>query len=92
MVVKNALSAEDEEMSQESIYIKYYFSNRKIQLTISDQTVTKSVNHGFPQGSTCSPGYWYTLYDDLLNQDLPEGCNLLAYADDALLLLKVSRA
>ncbi|KAJ4441977.1 hypothetical protein ANN_11841 [Periplaneta americana] len=63
--------------------VKNYFSNRKVQLTIGTTTLMKDVNKGCPQGSCCSPGLWNILYDDLLQMDLPNDCQLIAYADDA---------
>lgn len=67
--------------------VKNYFSNRKVQLTIGTTTLMKDVNKGCPQGSCCSPGLWNILYDDLLQMDLPNDCQLIAYADDALVLI-----
>ncbi|KAJ4443296.1 hypothetical protein ANN_04964 [Periplaneta americana] len=61
--------------------------NRKVQLTIGTTTLMKDVNKGCPQGSCCSPGLWNILYDDLLQMDLPNDCQLIAYADDALVLI-----
>lgn len=67
--------------------IQNYFTTRKAQIRIGNSTFTKNITRGCPQGSTCSPGFWIILYDDMLDQDLPEGCKVIAYADDAILLV-----
>ncbi|KAJ4430663.1 hypothetical protein ANN_19253 [Periplaneta americana] len=68
--------------------IKNYFCNRKAQLTLGLKTVSKHINKRCPQGSVCSPGLWVILYDGLLQIDLPVNCNIIAYVDDALILIK----
>ena len=55
---------------------------------MSGTAVCKTMIRGCPQRSACSPGFWVILYDDLLQQQLPENCTLNTYADDALLLVK----
>ena len=46
----------------------------------------KSVSRGCPQGSACGPGFWNILYDGVLKLDLPVDCELVAFADDLILL------
>lgn len=65
-----------------------YFYDREVQLTVSNSTVSRKMSKGCPQGSTCSPGFWVVLYDDILNLALPKGCKLITFADDALLLVR----
>ena len=67
-----------------------YFCKHKSQLTIGNTTITKLITKGCPQGSSCSPGLWTILYDDLLKQSLPNDSIILAYADDAVLLTKAN--
>lgn len=70
--------------------IKSYFSDRSATLNLCGSSVTREITKGCPQGSACSPGLWNVLYDELLTQDLPNHCDLMAYADDALLLARAS--
>ncbi|KAI2795584.1 hypothetical protein BLOT_016631 [Blomia tropicalis] len=65
---------------------KSYLSNRSAKLTIGSSTATKEITRGCPQGATCSPGLWNILYDELLETNLPEGCEMVAFADDLLLM------
>lgn len=62
-----------------------YFSNRTATLTVGPSTVTKNISRGCPQGSSCGPGLWNILYDDVLRLSLPCGCESWAFADDLIL-------
>lgn len=44
------------------------------------------VTRGCPQGSACGPGLWIILYDEILQAILPDGCELLSFADDLVLI------
>jgi hypothetical protein len=68
--------------------VRNYFSRRKAQLTIGNSKIVKDLSKGCPQEKSCSPGLWMILYDILLCLQLPENCSIMAYADDALLLIK----
>lgn len=46
----------------------------------------KSVTRGSPQGSACGPGFWNILYDGALKLPVPDRCELIAFADDLILL------
>ncbi|KAL0891775.1 hypothetical protein ABMA27_015042 [Loxostege sticticalis] len=46
------------------------------------------MSRGCVQGSVCGPTFWNVILDDLLEQQLPQGCHLQAYADDVLLALE----
>jgi ribonuclease HI len=41
---------------------------------------------GCPQGSTCGPIFWNILYDSVLDLQLPPNCDLIAFADDLVLI------
>ena len=72
------------------ILLQDYFQNRKVHMNICGETLISTISRGCPQGSANSPGLWNILYDDMLQLDLPNGCNIIAYADDALLLVRLS--
>lgn len=66
---------------------KDYFTQRKASLTIASARAEKDVTKGCPQGSTCGPGLWNILYDDILKLALPADCRIVAFADDSLLMV-----
>lgn len=65
-----------------------YLSNRAILAsTPSDRTsFVHNMSCGVPQGSVLGPDLWNLLYDGLLRTRMPEGVNLLAFADDVAVL------
>lgn len=46
------------------------------------------MTQGCVQGSICGPTFWNLILDELLEQRLPYGCHLQAYADDVMLLVE----
>ena len=65
-----------------------YFRDRKVGLFVGDQALWKRSTMGCPQGSVLGPALWNVLMDDVLRLDLPDGCDLMAYADDLTLIVK----
>lgn len=65
-----------------------YFSNRVAIVSEPGIFAEKTVFRGCPQGSKSGPGFWKILYDTIFETDLPEGCEIIAYADDTMLLAK----
>lgn len=63
-----------------------YFSERQATLNLAGAIARKLVTKGCPQGSACGPGFWNVLYNSVLEMSLPFGCELLAFADDLMLL------
>jgi len=45
-------------------------------------------DHGIPQGSCSGPGFWYILYNSLLNMDFTHRTRVIAFADDLLVLTR----
>jgi hypothetical protein len=41
---------------------------------------------GCPQGSSCGPGFWNVLYNDLLNKKYSSYTKLIAFTDDLAIL------
>jgi len=58
--------------------LRDYFRERLLQTEAGD----KEVSFGVPQGSVICSILWNIFYDDLLQQRLPEGIEMIAFADD----------
>ncbi|KAI5735555.1 hypothetical protein M8J77_020038 [Diaphorina citri] len=64
---------------------KSYLSERELV----GEEFKKEMTAGVCQGSTAGPTLWNILYDGVLEQDLmPEGVELVAYADDLAVVVK----
>jgi len=66
---------------------KSYLDGRQAELTIGDQTITTVLTKGCPQGSGYGPDLWRYAVNPLLSENLPEGTEIVAYADDLALLI-----
>ncbi|KAI2795347.1 hypothetical protein BLOT_016795 [Blomia tropicalis] len=66
--------------------VRHYFSHRTAKLNLCNQTFSKPLMRGCPQGAKCSPLFWNIVYSNLMKMDLPENCYVQAYADDAILI------
>ncbi|XP_061383025.1 uncharacterized protein LOC133320098 [Danaus plexippus] len=58
----------------------------------SGSRVSKTMSKGCIQGSTCGPHLWNIILDELLEIELPPGCQLQAFADDVLLVASAKTA
>lgn len=65
-----------------------YFSNRKAIVKGVNGCVERIVTRGCPQGSIAGPAIWNLMVDDLLHTLTNNGCKVVAYADDLLLLVE----
>lgn len=67
--------------------ITNYLQNRElIWISAAAKCVRKGVSRGVPQGSVLGPLLWNLCYDEVLEICLPEGCGIVGYADDTLLV------
>lgn len=67
-----------------------YFYNGTTMLSLGHHSVSKSLTQGCPQGSVLGPYLWNLGFDDFLSIPLPQGCSLIGYADDGLLLIQAN--
>ena len=67
---------------------KHYFQDRSASLCSKEYRAEKAVKKGCPQGSCCGPGYWNVLYNSLLNQEFSQRSEVIAFADDLLIMTK----
>jgi len=66
---------------------KSYFSDRKVCVGSVNEIVWRDVWKECPQGSICRPIIWNFMMNDLLNELEECGCDMVAYADDGLMLI-----
>lgn len=67
--------------------INSYLENRILVYDTEDGLKRYQVTGGVPQGSVLGPLLWNIMYDDLLKTELPSGTEIVAFADDAGLLI-----
>lgn len=69
-----------------------YLSFRSVEFTVEDGSVaTRQMLAGVPQGSVLGPMLWNIAFDEVLRGSLEEGCRIICYADDTLVLACADR-
>ena len=69
-----------------------YVEDRRCVLKYGEAESSISMTTGCIQGSVCGPTFWNLVLDELLNQQLPDGCHIQAFADDVFLLVEGTTA
>lgn len=66
--------------------ISMYLQNRTAFIKYVEDTVKRNITKGCPQGSVLGPILWNMAYDSVLRDQYPEGVNIIAFADDTVVL------
>jgi hypothetical protein len=65
-----------------------YFSQRTAVMSTNSVSIERRVRKGCPQGSCCGPGFWNLLYNSLLKLEFTSHSEVIAFADDLIILTK----
>ena len=66
-----------------------YFRNKTASLSTKTHKMGKYITNGCPQGSCCDQGLWNILYNPLLNLEFTQRTDVIAFADDLLIMQRV---
>lgn len=67
--------------------IASWFEDRLLIYDTNDGPVSRSLSAGVPQGSILGPTLWNVMDDGVFEVELPDGAELIGYADDLALLV-----
>lgn len=68
--------------------LQSYLSEREVVFNWEGIHVRKTLTKGCPQGSILGPLLWNILFEDLLRVDIGATAQMIAYADDAVILVQ----
>lgn len=69
-----------------------YLLERKVIYPIAEgKEGERIVEAGVPQGSVLGPTLWNITYDEVLGTEAEEGCEVIGYADDTMILATAER-
>ena len=93
MDIKNAFPSANHNILSQTLMSKQIRTNLYSIITnfltgrnVKIDNYTRSNNIGCIQGSISGPTLWNILMDSIFEIDLPQGCQIIAFADDLLLL------
>lgn len=64
-----------------------YFEDRVLEYDTEDGPREYDITAGVPQGSVLGPSLWNTLYNDILKLNLPDGAQIIGFADDIAIVV-----
>lgn len=68
--------------------LRSYFSDRRVQIEIGQNTIPKQATRGCPQGSVLGPACWNVMFDGLLRElEATIPGKFVAYADDLIVIV-----
>lgn len=70
---------------------KSYFADRTARAWLPTGPISRKVSRGCPQGSSSGPTFWKILYDTIFKIILPDGCEIIGFADDTILLVSAKQ-
>lgn len=68
--------------------LQSYLTERRVIFEFEGARHTKELTKGCPQGSILGPLLWNIIFEDFLSQDFGDDVHVVAYADDAMLIIQ----
>ena len=68
--------------------LQSYLKERRVIFEFEGARHTKELTKGCPQGSILGPLLWNIIFEDFLTQDFGDDVHVVAYADDAMLVIQ----
>jgi hypothetical protein len=68
--------------------IKSYVTDRSVEYTNGEITISKECTKGCPQGSVLGPTLWNSVLDTFLTLPTRDGVDMVAYADDIVIVVQ----